>query len=299
MPCTCPLDAWAGPDGVPVFSPSQTYSGARFFCLPCGKCLGCQLDHARGWSVRCVHEGQMRGSCCFATLTYEGEHLPPGGDLCFEDVRLFLARVRKRFGEGVRYFGCGEYGTKKLRPHYHLVFFGLDFDDRVPFGKSRSGVPYDTSETLSRLWGKGFATVQDFTRECGEYVARYTMKKRPQGGAFADRLLRWDDDGVQYQVRPEFLMMSRGKRFGGIGREWALKFKSDWFPSDFVVLNGQRYQVPRFYTTLLSPKEQVWLKRDRMRRAELRADEHSERRLMTRDESRRLKTARLVRDAEL
>ena len=38
--------------------------------IPCGTCIGCQLERARQWAMRCVHEAQMHERNSFVTLTY-------------------------------------------------------------------------------------------------------------------------------------------------------------------------------------------------------------------------------------
>lgn len=68
----------------------------------------------------------------FATLTYRQEMLPvlitstgyeiPYADI--RDVRLMIKRIRKDnlFGRPFRYFYCSELGSKRGRPHFHVLF---------------------------------------------------------------------------------------------------------------------------------------------------------------------------------
>jgi len=46
----------------------------------------------------------------------------------------------------------------------------------------------------------------------------------------------------------------------GIGKTWALEFKSDWFPHDFIVLDNKKFPVPKFYVNQLNEDEQKFLK---------------------------------------
>lgn len=201
--------------------------------LPCGQCIGCRLERSRQWAVRCVHESQLYESNCFITLTYRDECLPPGGSLVKEDFQRFMKRLRKEYGEGIRYFHCGEYGEKFSRPHYHACLFNFDFADRVLF-KDRGGVRLYVSESLSRLWPFGFATVGDVTFESAAYVARYITKK-----------ITGDQADNHYGGRlPEYITMSRRP---GIGKPWLEKFSSDVYPSDHVVLRGRVMRPPKYY----------------------------------------------------
>ena len=102
---------------------------------------------------------------------------PADGSLNLRHVQLFLKRLRKKFtGVKIRFFCCGEYGPKLGRPHYHLILFGLDFDDKILFKKAKSGNLY-TSKILSDCWGKGYVTTGAVTLQSAGYVARYCLKK--------------------------------------------------------------------------------------------------------------------------
>ena len=53
---------------------------------------------------------------------------------------------------------------------------------------------------------------------------------------------RTDQAGNTYQVRPEYAVMSKG-----LGLAWINKYHRDVYPHDFVVHNGRKYPVPRYY----------------------------------------------------
>ena len=36
-----------------------------------------------------------------------------------------MKRLRKRCGDGIRFFHCGEYGEEFSRPHYHAILFTI------------------------------------------------------------------------------------------------------------------------------------------------------------------------------
>lgn len=96
------------------------------------------------------------------------------------DVRLWLkaARVayKRKFGEALpefTYLCTGEYGTKKCRPHYHLLFFGLKYY-QVAFLAERwkSLYGFYTLKAVKSLNKDGTPghTI------CSKYVSKYVTK---------------------------------------------------------------------------------------------------------------------------
>lgn len=236
MACYHPLAAWyartRGESGKrPItFRFSEGYKD-RPLSVPCGTCLGCRLERAREWAVRCMHEAQLHDKNCFLTLTYDEDHVPAGGNLRPKDFVDFMKRLRFRYGPGIRFFQCGEYGERGGRPHHHCVLFGHDFSDRE-FYRERNGVRLDTSRELAELWPFGFSTVGAVTFDSAGYVARYTLKKAGKTNKPVDGRV------------PEFLTMSRRP---GIGRGWIDRYIKDVYPSDELVVNGHVTKPPRYY----------------------------------------------------
>lgn len=240
MPCFRPLDAWQLDGGEVVFKERGKIK--RALQLPCGQCVGCRLERSRRWAVRCVHESQMHEASSFVTLTYDDDHLPTG--LRYSDFQKFMKRVRKLF-PGARFFMCGEYGESTFRPHYHACLFGVFFADRL-LHSSGGDYPVYRSDTLSRLWPLGFATVGDVSFESAGYCARYVMKK-VTGDAAAEHYQRVDvRTGEIVQVAPEFCRMSLKP---GIGMPWLEKYFKDVYgeSKDAVVMNGVKSKPPRYY----------------------------------------------------
>ena len=118
--------------------------------IPCGQCIGCRLKRSASWAIRCVHEASLHEKNCFITLTFNNEWLPKDGSLDVRDFQLFMKRLRKKYGEGIRFFHCGEYGEKFRRPHYHACLFNFDFPDREIWSVRR-GFELYTSESLAEL----------------------------------------------------------------------------------------------------------------------------------------------------
>lgn len=156
--------------------------GQRFFDVPCGKCLDCIVSHAKTWGVRCMCEYQSSSEAVkfrswFITLTYNDENC--SGELNKDHVRQFINSLRKHYRNKykVKYFYCGEYGTKNLRPHYHLIVFDLPLYDLQYLKMNINGDFLYTSKWLENLWGRGFVTIGDVTLQSANYVARYSLKK--------------------------------------------------------------------------------------------------------------------------
>ena len=217
MPCYHPIDCW-------IHSKEKTENGAKklvFYYNPeycnsitpdlqvaCGRCVGCRLGKSREWAVRCMHEASLHWDNCWLTLTLNDEYkntrenpysLQKGNQ---SEITRFLKRLRKKYGSGIRYFYCAEYGETcffcnksesfcscgnyypwRGRPHYHVCLFNHDFDDKRLY-KMINGLPHYTSESLDNLWtdpetglNMGYATVTDLTADSAAYTARYSLKK--------------------------------------------------------------------------------------------------------------------------
>lgn len=262
MPCYRPIACEAAgrrANGKLIikFAGKQSQNEVGSFKISCGKCLGCSLEKARQWAIRCVHESKMHEESAFITLTYNNEHLPPSGSVEPRPFQLFVKRLRKALkGRKIRYFHCGEYGPKLGRPHYHALIFGYGFLDRVLY-KSKPFRWYRSAE-LEKLWPFGFSTVADVTEASAGYVARYTLKK-----------VYGHNSRDHYKGKhPEYITMSRRP---GIGKPWFDKFKSDIYPEGVYINNGVRCSPPKYYDNefaKLEPKTMEKIKRARKKRAE-------------------------------
>lgn len=239
MACLFPQNAWLPTSGESrkIQFKDTNNENAIAITLPCGKCVGCRIDNAKEWSVRCYHEMRYHKSACFITLTYAPEHLPPDGNLSRKDVQLFLKRLRKYFGiRKLRFFGCGEYGAKG-RPHYHLCLFGVDFGgDSVPWRKTSAGSIIKRSPTLEKLWPFGHSSLGELNPRTAGYTARYSMKKAVKDMA---------DERVA-----EFSMASLRP---GIGYQFCIDYAADILAKDGCFDAEMRHvSMPRYYEKLLS-----------------------------------------------
>jgi ferredoxin-thioredoxin reductase catalytic subunit len=234
----------------PLMTNTQSYGIVN---VPCGRCMGCRLDRARDWSLRCIHEAQMHEENCFITLTYNNDNLPEDGSISKDVLQRFFKRLREKISPKlIRYYACGEYGSKSSRPHYHALIFGYQFPDlelhhvHSPtsnrFTNSAVANKIYTSEILQDLWKFGFSTVGEVSMQSAGYVCRYIRKKI--GGEMAID---------HYKGRePEFALMSRRP---GLGATWFEKYYTDVFPKDFVTHEGKKYPIPRYYTNKLMRRD--------------------------------------------
>lgn len=279
MGCDEPLTAYysreigaSGKRGI-TFNRNASFSGVPFK-VPCGQCIGCRLERSRGWAVRCMHERMMHADNLFLTLTYEDKYLPVGGTLVRRDPQLFLKRLRDQYGSGVRFYGCGEYGERSKRPHYHIILFNCRFDDRKLYKTSQNGDRLDTSATVSKLWPFGFNVIGDVNFNSCAYVSRYVAGK-----------ITGDNAELHYGGRlPEFSMMSRNP---GIGAGWFEKFGAHAYEWDSVIMNNHEMRPPRFYDTryeVVDSDRLEALKRERRRKSlSMKEDNTRERRYVKSD----------------
>lgn len=283
MPCYNPLSAYRSRQGRdPVtgkwplsFSIREGYADLPV-TVPCGQCIGCRLERSRNWAVRCVHEASLHKHNCFLTLTYSDDNLPEGGSLNKRDIVLFLKRLRKQFGSGIRFLQCGEYGEQYARPHHHVLLFNHDFFDKYLYSQ-RKGIFLYRSPSLEKLWPYGMSTIGALTFESAAYVARYVLKKvtgkRRQIDAVTGEIMPNMADFHYDGLLPEYITMSRRP---GIAHDWFVSNSSDVYPNDRVyVKTNVVARPPRYYDKLfeLNHKEEFQIvRRIRTRKAKKYTD---------------------------
>ncbi|UDN67803.1 replication initiator protein [robinz microvirus RP_131] len=250
MSCVHPLTAyWTSPDrGRITFDKNKSATRVPFR-LPCGRCIGCRLEKARQWGLRCLHEARLWPFNQYVTLTYDDEFLPPGGTLVMRDVQLFMKRLRKRrkasLSNPIRFFCGAEYGDQNGRPHYHLLLFNLQLDDLLFFRRNKRGEPLYQSKFLEECWQLGHVTVGAVTFDSAVYCAKYALKK-VTGDPAKEFYQVFDEDGVIYDRLPEFALMSRRP---GIGSGYYAKYGKEVRDHDNVIVDGRKARPPRFYDT--------------------------------------------------
>ena len=221
-----------------------------------------------------MHEAQLYENNSFITLTYSEENLPEHGTLVKEDLQKFWKRLRKRFGKNIRYYGCGEYGDKSFRPHYHACVFNWRPEDGELFKTTEFGRLY-SSEVLDQIWSHGHTLYGDVTFKSAAYVARYVMKKLT-GDRADERYQRIDPStGEIIDLVPEFSVSSRRP---GIGSKWLELFSGDVYPFDEVIVNGCPTKPPSYYDRWLEdryPEQWEVIKRHRQQQGQKYAEDNT------------------------
>lgn len=262
MPCFFPNQAFRSVNFTKLGKRAITFDvreawSSEVLSLPCGQCKGCRLERSRQWACRCIHEASLHRRNCFITLTYSPDNLPVGNTLVIEHFQKFMKRLRKKFGNGIRFFHCGEYGERTGRPHYHALLFGFDFPDKYYFKTSPSGEKLYRSPSLEKLWKFGYSSIGAVTFDSAAYVARYVLKKingkLEDAGFYAidyDKVdlipfVTFDPfTGELLSRKPEYCTMSRRK---AIGRSWLDVYFSDVYSHDSVILRGKKMRPPKYY----------------------------------------------------
>jgi len=300
MPCYHPTYLYRSRHGVnaktgkvPLVGYNKSDKKGGSIPVGCNRCAGCLLERSRQWAVRCEKEIQLNENNCFITLTIDDDHMVYGGAehgiLVPRDFTLFLKRLRKQYGSGIRFFGCGEYGTKSNRPHYHALIFGFDFPDKVYHSTKNGNILYH-SDSLNNLWRNGNCLIGAATFESAAYVARYILKKR-----YGERSKYYTQEGVT----PEFIRMSRRP---GIGSKWFDKYKSDVFPHDYVITRiGIKTKPPKYFSLLYektNPSEMEAIKLIRQTLADKNWQNNEPNRLRIRERVKKSQIKTLTRNLD-
>lgn len=124
----------------------------------------------------------------------------------------------------IKYFACGEYGTRFCRPHYHVLL--LNADERF----------------LTEAWSDEFGQIGDIyidprpvTEGAVAYTMGYTMKQKNV------RLGHYDDR------EHEFLLMSKGLGLSYLSDDVIAWHRANPSRSYVVLPGGSKTALPRYY----------------------------------------------------
>lgn len=162
--------------------------------VPCHRCSGCRIDRRTMWEARISSE-EIKGRNAFVTLTYDDYHVRYNEGSVYptlrqDDLCKFIDSLRHKVNSleslppfnrrDWKYVSVGEYGGRNThRPHFHILFLGLDFSD---FGK-----------LIDKTWKHGLVDVGPIKRGGIRYVLKYMDKQ--QYGEYAHRL--FTDKGIE------------------------------------------------------------------------------------------------------
>lgn len=210
------------------------YVAKNDMVVPCGRCPFCAATKRSDWSTRLQYEDRLHLDKKFVTLTYSNNNLSwykSTPQLVKSDLQKWFKRVRKA-GFVIRYFAVGEYGAHTYRPHYHVLLFG--------------SVPEDV---IRETWGLGHVNIGRVTQASINYCLGYIV------------------NGKAWQMKrnrvPPFSLVSRGNGIEGdpfqygLGANYLSPEMIAWHKSgrkNFVVIDGVRRHLPRYYKTKIFSK---------------------------------------------
>jgi len=215
--------------------------------VPCGKCPECFARRISGWSFRLMQQDKVSLTANFITLTYATEHLPISkngfptltkgqqGDLTLFFKRLRKAhdmlykklRVPKQSQRPIKYYACGEYGTQRARPHYHVLLFD------------------SFTELIQNAWNKG----QVHYGFVSEASVGYTLKYMCKQGKIP---LHARDDRQK-----EFSVMSKGLGVNYLSQKMRAWHINSLEERQYCPLpDGKKIAMPRYYREKLYTEQQ-------------------------------------------
>lgn len=205
--------------------------GAQARRVPCGQCEACRARVAREWAWRGMAEYGEHLTASWCTLTYAPQYCPP--TLVKADLVDVVRELRRSLS--FRFLGCGEYGERRSRPHYHLVCFG------VAARQLRSALE-------DGIWKRGIIDVDDVTPDVVSYVAGYVQKKCAGWRGEVTSDVQVDEHGEEFVYQAPFRAVSR---MPGLGAALIRRYPSSW--REHVIWNGREVPPPR-YARLVSEK---------------------------------------------
>jgi hypothetical protein len=179
-----------------------------------------------------MKEGERSETALFVTLTYDTKYVPltKNGYMTLNkrDIQTYMKRLRKLSDTKLKYYVCGEYGSKRDRPHYHMIIFNAD------------------AEKVQRAWSEyraGFGYVpfgSIYIGEVNEASIGYTLKYMQKPGKIPKHK---NDDRLK-----EFSLMSKG-----LGQNYLSDVMITWHKKDLVnrmyvpIKDGKKIAMPRYY----------------------------------------------------
>lgn len=176
-------------------------------------------------------ESLSHDSSLFCTLTYDEENYPNDGSLSVKAAQDFIKRARYYSDSRLRYFICGEYGSRTRRAHYHAIIFGTSSRD-----------------IISQSWKSGYVHIGDLTPASAAYCCNYVTKKIKGVAPNDDRT-------------PEFALQSRKPGLGAEGIKKLVSFFETREGAEYIAQNGdipswirwnqKKWPIGRYLKTVL------------------------------------------------
>ncbi len=200
--------------------------------VPCGKCVPCLKRRASHWSFRLNEQAKISSSSAFLTLTYENAPLTTNGlqTLKKKDFQNFFKRLRKYCPTNkLKYYACGEYGSRTQRPHYHAIILNLPHS------------MLNKPEIITNIWGHGHTQIYHSNQVTINYVVGYMIK---------GNIPKNDERS------PEFSLMSKKMGLNYLTPKM-IKYYHSRQLSAIVKEGGTIMSMPRYYKEKIFTKEEL------------------------------------------
>lgn len=158
---------------------------SQFIAVPCGHCPECVRIKQLSLIQRCSLEA-LEGYPFFCTLTYNNESLPKlitsdNKTIRFadcSDITNMIKRLRKdnAFTRPFRYICVSELGSKRARPHFHLIFFVKKYDtDTVYTPVNLEKILF---EKVLSYWVRNYGSKRSpIYKPCCTYIRKFVCGK--------------------------------------------------------------------------------------------------------------------------
>lgn len=167
-----------------------------------------------------LYELQRFPNSIFITLTFDNPSLSEFKDNPNRSIRLFLDRVRKKYGKQVRHWIVAEYGSKRGRLHYHGILFDINIGN----------------DELFSLWKYGNTFVGYANEITAKYIVKYLTKQDTKG------------------IAPPRIISSKG-----IGDSWLSTPECQFALKAYervLYVGGKPMPIPRYYLNkMFTPEE--------------------------------------------
>ncbi len=225
----------------PLYLPRHKGRPEALIPIPCGKCVYCKRRRVNSWVFRLLQEDKVSLSSYFVTLTYDRYTLPKSkknrSTLVKKDLQKFFRKLRKLQprDKPIKYYACGEYGTKNSRPHYHIILFNvLDTESIYKAWTRRCEI-----RGGERAYQMGKIDIGTVSGASIAYTAKYIDKKR--------RIPEYKgDDRV-----PEFSLMSKKLGINYITPQIIKYHKADLRRMYVTLKGGIKTAMPKYYRNLI------------------------------------------------
>lgn len=143
------------------------------------------------------------------------------------DLTLFFKKLRK-LGEKFKYYAVGEYGSKTMRPHYHVLFFGIN-----------------DKNCIFKAWKLGNIHIGDVTSASISYTLKYMDKIK--------KIPMYEGD---MRVK-EFSRSSQNLGLGFLNNDNVKNYFKEDITRNFVFTDqGHKVPIPSYYKNKLWTEEQ-------------------------------------------